>query len=481
MRGDILGVHRPDIASEWHPTRNVPLMATEVTVASRLKVWWLCRSCGYEWMAMIAPRTRPDAASPGCRACRKRLRLEVNSLAKQRPDLAAEWHPTKNGSLTPYDVEAGERREVWWRCVEGHEFSSRIDTRTTPTGHRLCRDCYWIRSARRLPLSESHPHIAATIHPTLNNPVPNPELISAGSGRRLWWRCSEGHEWEASVIDRIGTSGCPFCLGRRVSPATCLAATNPDAAARWHPTRNDRSPTDVTPGSDYRAWFICGSGHEYRRAVYTETRGVGCLACRLEVSPEDSLAWCHPDVASEWHPTKNDMSPEEVTKANGYRAWWRCTNGHEWQTSVSNRTVAGTGCPDCFRPVSSRQEGRVGEALKVAFCREHEDIRGPIAGVGQIGKVDFVFRDLGLVVEFDGSYWHQGREDRDIDKAYRLRELGWTVIRIRERPLPILTTHDVVSEFGEDVADVADRVRRQWEAIRGSQPLILYSDEAAAS
>ncbi|MFR4757130.1 MAG: zinc-ribbon domain-containing protein [Evtepia gabavorous] len=36
------------------------------------------------------------------------------------PALARQWHPTKNGGLTPAAVAPGSRRRVWWQCPQGH-------------------------------------------------------------------------------------------------------------------------------------------------------------------------------------------------------------------------------------------------------------------------------------------------------------------------------------------------------------------------
>jgi hypothetical protein len=38
-----------------------------------------------------------------------------------------------------------------------------------------------------------------------------PEDISFGSNKRVWWKCREGHEWEATPDDRSNGSGCPLC------------------------------------------------------------------------------------------------------------------------------------------------------------------------------------------------------------------------------------------------------------------------------
>ena len=35
------------------------------------------------------------------------------------PDLVKEWHPTKNGDLTPNDFTHGSGKKVWWLCPKG--------------------------------------------------------------------------------------------------------------------------------------------------------------------------------------------------------------------------------------------------------------------------------------------------------------------------------------------------------------------------
>ncbi|WP_460358581.1 DUF559 domain-containing protein [Actinoallomurus acanthiterrae] len=56
---------------------------------------------------------------------------------------------------------------------------------------------------------------------------------------------------------------------------------------------------------------------------------------------------------------------------------------------------------------------------------------------------DMVEAGLKLIVEFDGSYWHRGRDAHDKRKATRLRNSGWTVVRLREAPLEPLHADDV--------------------------------------
>ena len=68
------------------------------------------------------------------------------------------------------------------------------------------------------------------------------------------------------------------------------------------------------------------------------------------VTERNSLASLYPDVAKDWHPTKNgDATPERVKKASGTKVWWKCSRdpSHEWEAVVRNRTTLGSGCPYC--------------------------------------------------------------------------------------------------------------------------------------
>jgi ABC-type transport system substrate-binding protein len=68
----------------------------------------------------------------------------------------------------------------------------------------------------KIPLSESHPAIAAEWHPTKNGSL-TPDQIVAGSHKKAWWKCPIGpdHEWWAYCYTRTsGRGGCPYCAGR---------------------------------------------------------------------------------------------------------------------------------------------------------------------------------------------------------------------------------------------------------------------------
>ena len=79
-----------------------------------------------------------------------------------------------------------------------------------------------------------------------------PETVSRGSKRRVFWRCANGHSWQAAVHTRSGSgTGCPYCTGRRPIPGeTDLATRYLELARQWHPTKNGTlTSSDVLPGS----------------------------------------------------------------------------------------------------------------------------------------------------------------------------------------------------------------------------------------
>ena len=121
---------------EWHPTKNGDLRPDQVTKGLSLKVWWQCQQ-GHEWQTSILTRSH-GSQCPYCQG--KRVWVGFNDLATTHPQLAAEWHPTKNEELTPQQVSYGMGRSVWWQCACGCEWQARLLARHQGSGCPACRD-----------------------------------------------------------------------------------------------------------------------------------------------------------------------------------------------------------------------------------------------------------------------------------------------------------------------------------------------------
>jgi hypothetical protein len=491
-----LATEYPALLNEWNWEKNNDKKPEDFTPRSQSKVWWKCEK-GHSWQATISNRTRDTQNL--CPICSNRLLGEDNSLAQVRPDIAKDWHPSKNAPLTPNDVVAGGYRKVWWVCKHGHEWQTTIGSRVnTGTGCSKCslqtsrieiavysemealfddvawrekisgyecdiylRDShigveidgvYWHRrrpeqelaksaafetegvqlfriredglpllserdvsfkssedeflvisrlvrsllkfaefpepqSAKlreyikgpglinetlyrklvaNLPapppghsLADKHPEIAKQWASDLNAPL-SPEHFRPQANKKVWWRCENDHTWKTTPNIRVfqGT-GCPSCLRQIVlAPADRnLAVVNPGLANEWHPERNgELRPADVWPNSNQKIWWQCSKGHEWPATVASRAAGNGCPYCYGRyATKENNLASKYPELLAEWDRERNaNLDPSEFTPHVGKKVWWRCMKGHSWQATIYNRTKNKSGCPVCARNANRR-------------------------------------------------------------------------------------------------------------------------------
>ena len=435
----------PEVAKQWHPTKNGDLTPNNVTPGSNKKVWWKCeKGDDHEWDAVIAKR----ANGRRCPVCSGHKTVLSNCLATINPNIAKQWHPTKNGDLTPFDITENSNKKVWWKCEKGddHEWRTAVSTRSSGNGCPICRGRVIVKSNC---LATTHPEIAKQWHPTNNGDL-TPYDVFSRTSKNIWWKCekADDHEWLVAVRNRVGGSNCPMCSGHKVVKSNSLATTHPEIAKQWHPTKNgDLTPYDVTFGSAKKVWWKCDEGddHEWFAGV---AHRAGCAVCSgHKVVKSNCLATTHPEIAKQWHPTKNgDLTPYDVTKGSGKKIWWKCNKAddHEWRTSSNSRSM-GTNCPFCTLTPQSKQELTITFELMKLF--KNIDPKGLKTSLGgKLRAIDIFIPKLNLCVEFDGAYWHKDKRDIDKIKSEMLFEEGFKLIRVREEPLKKIYDTDVISK-----------------------------------
>jgi hypothetical protein len=199
----------PDIAEEWHPTKNKNLKPSQVSYSSNKKVWWLCPK-GHPYDRPVNTRTLNNRKG-GCPYCAGKRVNDDNSLSSQKPSLAKEWHPIKNGSLTPNDVIAGSHKKVWWLCSKkpDHEWEAVIESRGRGNG---CPYCAGRKINHTNSLESINPEAAKLWHPTKNGDMA-PSQVAPNTHKRVWWQCKEdqNHEWEAYISNIHRGRSCPVC------------------------------------------------------------------------------------------------------------------------------------------------------------------------------------------------------------------------------------------------------------------------------
>jgi len=339
-----LATKNPNLAKEWHPTKNDNLTPSTIAPRSSKKVWWQCEK-GHEWQATVAARSKGD----GCPYCsNKKVLKKYNDLATKEPCIAREWHPTKNGFLTPDMITDGSSKVVWWLCEKGHEWQATVTDRVRGHGCPICANQHILSGYNDL--ETRHPLVAKEWHPTKNGDL-KPYMVINKSRKKVWWLGNCGHEWQATIKDRVDGTGCPICKGKQILKGeNDFATLYPEIAKEWHPNKNGQlKPDMVTYGSGKTVWWMCKKGHEWQAAVTDRVQGNNCPVCANQqiLQGYNDLETQYPLVAKEWHPTKNgDIKPNTIAPRSSKKVWWLCTKGHEWKTSISSRTSGG-GCPIC--------------------------------------------------------------------------------------------------------------------------------------
>lgn len=167
-------------------------------------VSWKCPTCGHVWDASVNSRVHMGSGCPRCAG--KVLVKGENDLVSLYPDIAAEMVDQSLAQRT----FVYSNRKVKWRCKHGHEWEAVVSSRTM---HGIgCPYC----SGRRTLVGEND---LAVVRPDLVAEMVNPEDavgLHVKSHRKVRWKCSHGHEWDAIVSNRVQFGyGCPICAASR--------------------------------------------------------------------------------------------------------------------------------------------------------------------------------------------------------------------------------------------------------------------------
>ena len=187
---------RPDLAEEWHPTANGLLLPSQVSAGSNIKVEWLGKECKHQYT--MSPSSRNKGR--GCPYCSgQRILVGFNDLKTLYPDIANQWCAELNGDNKPENYTAKSNKVFSWECDEGHIWEAPIFSRTRGKGCPYCANKIVDVSKS---LKATHPYLAAEWHPTKNGDL-TPEKVTAGSGKKVWWKNDKRGEFQATICNRI--------------------------------------------------------------------------------------------------------------------------------------------------------------------------------------------------------------------------------------------------------------------------------------
>ncbi|WP_035780470.1 zinc-ribbon domain-containing protein [Butyrivibrio sp. LB2008] len=339
-----------DLLKKYDFERNKNIDLSKLTARTSKKVWWKCDKCKNSWYATIASQN--DKKKHGCPYCSGRLVIAGKTdFASQHPDLAMEYDMTLN-KLSPSEISCFSSQKVWWKGKCGHKWMATIANRVgNNSGCPQCKSSNvssFPEQAILFYLKKIFPDTRSAdkeaIGKELDIYIPSLNVAIEYDGE-AW------HTGKKEQIDLLKNQLCHdngICLirireGKLKDLGECINFHRYDA------TTDESLEKVILELFDYLK-------------IHTKvniTKDTGAILKQFTAAKvANSLALCHPDIAAEWNYEKNgSLTPNQVARASRRIVWWKGKCGHEWDMSVSDRTLTFTrangktkkpyGCPYC--------------------------------------------------------------------------------------------------------------------------------------
>lgn len=340
---------------DWDYELNKDLPLDELTLRSNKYANWKCHKCGHKWNTKINNRGILGRNCPKCarKAAGEKHSKEAakkNNFAKHFPELAKEWHPTKNGSLKPEDVSVSSEKRVWWKCSWcGNSWHMMVKTRT---GEKKggCPNCSKLSTS--FPEQAIYYYIKKAFKDAINKDqtfgtefdIFIPSIKTAIEYDGVHWHSKDKVYKRDVKKDQI-------CEKEKIK------------LIRF------RDPILKKTGYAYIINCLDGNDIELEKGIeklfdYLNIKNIDInikedttkiMSMYKRNLKENSLAVKFPELAKEVHPTKNgEIKAENIPWGSGKKILWLCSKcGYEWRTSPNQRTRhynnSAYGCPVCGR------------------------------------------------------------------------------------------------------------------------------------
>jgi len=253
-------------------------------------------------------------------------------LSKTHPKLAKEafgWDPKT--------VNASSARKVKWICKKGHEWEAAIYSRVGGNGCPYCANQRVLIGYNDLAFT--NPELAKEAYGW------DPKTVTAGSNKKVKWRCNRDHVYVTEPHRRTKGLGCPYCSGQAILPGfNDLATTHPELAEQLV----DGDATSISRGqTKYFSWK-CKLGHTWRSTINNRVSGFNCPYCTSHtvLYGFNDLETKNPELAKEAY----GWDPKTIMEGSKKKLKWICNKGHTWGATVSARSAGfRTGCPTCAK------------------------------------------------------------------------------------------------------------------------------------
>ncbi len=364
-----LAIVRPDLAMEWNYERNNPQTPEMVTPSSGQRVWWKCSICGNEWEARVCTRYNGNRC-PSCRAI----------YHVSYPEKALFYYLKKSFPDTIDNI-----RFDWLKGQELDIYIPSLSIAIEYDGDHWHQDTK--RDNQKGLLLKEHGIILFRVREPKCPPIDDGSMvIHISKIEKNYSHMNEAinmlYEELKSITEHVIIPDVDVLrdniqiLGtyQKFKEDNSLQSSFPDLAKEWDYEKNGKlKPNMITPGNDAKVWWRCAKcGNEWKAAIGSRTRGIGCPACgvrkrivsahKIRVEKKDKiLAYTNPELLEDWDYIKNralGIEPTELSRGSTTKVWWKChACGNEWEASANMRTNKNhnTGCPRCSKEIARKK------------------------------------------------------------------------------------------------------------------------------
>ena len=283
------------------------------------------------------------------------------------------------------------------------------------------------------------------------------------------WICPRGHSYEAYVGNRTRRNdGCPYCSDHKLLKGfNDLSFIVPEICSEWDEDRNREehekdvangvkephpaTPQDILWGSSKKVYWKCKFGHMFKASPnsrHTTREGFFAmcnrcadnnrsLARKKKRAKKNNLALQLPQAAEEWVSSENGLTPEQVSCHSKEMVHWRCRKGHEFDKRITDRVYQKDGmlffhqCGECLRHTKTS----IPEQLIYFYVKKvFPDTVNTYIKLGV--ELDVFIPSRRIAIEYDGSYTHKNRIDRDNKKDDICASKDVAFYRFRAKALP---------------------------------------------
>lgn len=215
-------------------------------------------------------------------------------LEENKEYLLNEWYMPIN-VISPESISYGTTKKYWWKCKENHLWEASVSNRRKGAGCPFCAGYFPLKG--KTDFETLYPELAKEWDYDKNDSYPYE--YTGRSNYKVWWKCKEGHSYEASIVNRtkVGAKGtsCPYCANQKVWKGfNDFATFHPELLEEWHYEKNaPLLPTDFTKTSGKVVWWKCKKGHEWKAAINNRVAGNRCFCCNpVATSYSEQYIFC---------------------------------------------------------------------------------------------------------------------------------------------------------------------------------------------